>query len=40
MEADRSVFVVEGRLAVERLLTSAYTVRSLLVDDHQVTSRR
>ncbi len=37
METDRSVFVVEGRLAVERLLTSAYTVRSLLVDDHQVT---
>ncbi len=36
--ADRSVFVVEGRLAVDRLLTSKYTVRSLLVDDHQVTS--
>jgi tRNA G18 (ribose-2'-O)-methylase SpoU len=33
-----SVFVVEGRLAVQRLLTSTYTVRSLLVDDHQVTS--
>jgi len=36
--ADRSVFVVEGRLAVDRLLTSAYTVHSLLVDDHQVTA--
>jgi tRNA G18 (ribose-2'-O)-methylase SpoU len=34
--ADQSVFVVEGRLAVDRLLTSEYTVRSLLVDDHQV----
>jgi tRNA G18 (ribose-2'-O)-methylase SpoU len=34
----RSVFVVEGRLAVDRLLTSAYTVCSLLVDDHQVTA--
>jgi tRNA G18 (ribose-2'-O)-methylase SpoU len=32
------VFVVEGRLAVERLLTSDYTVCSLLVDDHQLTS--
>jgi len=38
MEADESVFVVEGRLAVARLLTSEYTVRSLLVDDHQVTA--
>jgi tRNA G18 (ribose-2'-O)-methylase SpoU len=36
--ADQSVFVVEGRLAVERLLTSRYVVRSLLVDDHQVTA--
>jgi len=36
--ADQSVFVVEGRLAVDRLLTSDYTVRSLLVDDHQVTA--
>jgi tRNA G18 (ribose-2'-O)-methylase SpoU len=36
--ADQSVFVVEGRLAVDRLLTSEYTVRSLLVDDHQVTA--
>ncbi len=39
-DADHSVFVVEGRLAVERLLTSAYTVRSLLVDDRQVTAAR
>jgi tRNA G18 (ribose-2'-O)-methylase SpoU len=36
LEADQSVFVVEGRLAVCRLLTSTYTVHSLLVDDHQV----
>jgi tRNA G18 (ribose-2'-O)-methylase SpoU len=36
LDADRSVFVVEGRLAVRRLLASDYTVRSLLVDDHQV----
>jgi tRNA G18 (ribose-2'-O)-methylase SpoU len=36
--ADQAVFVVEGRLAVERLLTSAYSVQSLLVDDHQVTA--
>jgi tRNA G18 (ribose-2'-O)-methylase SpoU len=40
LAADQSVFVVEGRLAVDRLLTSTYTVRSLLVDDHQVTSAR
>jgi tRNA G18 (ribose-2'-O)-methylase SpoU len=33
-----SAFVVEGRLAVERLLSSRYSVRSLLVDDHQVTA--
>jgi tRNA G18 (ribose-2'-O)-methylase SpoU len=37
LEAERSVFVVEGRLAVHRLLTSNYSVGSLLVDDHQVT---
>jgi tRNA G18 (ribose-2'-O)-methylase SpoU len=36
VDADQSVFVVEGRLAVERLLTSAFTVRSLLVDEHQL----
>ena len=38
MGAEQSVFVVEGRLAVDRLLTSGYTVHSLLVDDHQVTA--
>ncbi len=38
LDADQSVFVVEGKLAVDRLLTSKYTVRSLLVDDHQVTA--
>jgi tRNA G18 (ribose-2'-O)-methylase SpoU len=38
VDADQSVFVVEGRLAVGRLLTSAYAVRSLLVDDHQVAA--
>jgi len=38
LDADQSVFVVEGRLAVDRLLTSEYAVRSLLVDDHQVTA--
>jgi tRNA G18 (ribose-2'-O)-methylase SpoU len=37
-DTDQSVFVVEGRLAVDRLLTSGYTVCSLLVDDHQVTA--
>jgi tRNA G18 (ribose-2'-O)-methylase SpoU len=38
LDEDQSVFVVEGRLAVGRLLTSGYAVRSLLVDDHQVTA--
>ena len=38
LEVDRSVFVVEGRLAVERLLASNYTGRSLLVDDRQVVA--
>jgi len=38
LETGRSVFVVEGRLAVERLLTSDYTCRSLLVDDRQVVA--
>jgi tRNA G18 (ribose-2'-O)-methylase SpoU len=38
MEAAEAVFVVEGRLAVGRLLTSGYTVRSLLVDDHQMSA--
>ena len=35
---DGSIFVVEGRLAVERLLASAYTAASLLVDDRQLTA--
>ena len=38
VDTSRSVFAVEGRLAVERLLGSEYAVRSLLVDDHQVTA--
>ncbi len=38
LEADQSVFVVEGRLAVARLLTSGYTVRSLLVDDRHAAA--
>ena len=38
LEAEHSVFVVEGKLTVERLLTSSYRIRSLLVDDHQVTA--
>jgi tRNA G18 (ribose-2'-O)-methylase SpoU len=37
-EADHSVVTVEGRLTVERLLMSPYRIRSLLVDDHQVTA--
>jgi tRNA G18 (ribose-2'-O)-methylase SpoU len=37
-ESERAIFVVEGRLAVARLLTSPYRARSLLVDDHQVAS--
>jgi tRNA G18 (ribose-2'-O)-methylase SpoU len=36
LETEQSVIVVEGRLAVCRLLTSVYTVHSLLVDDHQM----
>jgi len=36
--ANQSAFVVEGRLAVARLLTSQYTVLSLLIDDHQVAT--
>ncbi len=36
-ETDESIFVVEGKIAVARLLESDYRVRSLLVDDHQVT---
>jgi tRNA G18 (ribose-2'-O)-methylase SpoU len=30
--------VAEGKLAVDRLLASSYSVQSLLVDDHQVTA--
>ena len=39
LDAQASVFVVEGRLwlRLDRLLTSGYPIRSLLVDDHQVT---
>jgi tRNA G18 (ribose-2'-O)-methylase SpoU len=33
---DRAIVVVEGRLAVERLLASDHEVLSLLVDDHQL----
>jgi tRNA G18 (ribose-2'-O)-methylase SpoU len=40
LNSSQSAFVVEGRLAVDRLLTSDYTVRSLLVDDHQVAAAR
>ena len=38
LEAEQSICVVEGKLSVERLLTSSYRIRSLLVDDHQVTA--
>jgi tRNA G18 (ribose-2'-O)-methylase SpoU len=38
VEADQGIFVVEGRVAVGQLLGSAYQVRSLFVDDHQVTA--
>jgi len=38
LDAAHSVFVVEGALAVGRLLTSGYTVRSLLVDDRRMTA--
>jgi len=37
-EANESIFVVEGKIAVARLLKSDFRVRSLLVDDHQVDS--
>lgn len=37
-ESDGSFFMVEGKLAVERLLRSSFPVRSLLVDDHQATA--
>jgi tRNA G18 (ribose-2'-O)-methylase SpoU len=38
LDAEQSVFVVEGNLAVDRLLTSPYAVCSLLVDDHHVVA--
>ncbi len=37
LEDGAGVFVVEGKLAVARLLASRYEVVSLLVDDHQLT---
>jgi tRNA G18 (ribose-2'-O)-methylase SpoU len=37
LEAELSIIVVEGRVAVRQLLDSVHPVRSLLVDDHQVT---
>ena len=39
-EADQAIFMVEGRLAVDRLLTSGYPIRSLLVDERQVVPAR
>jgi tRNA G18 (ribose-2'-O)-methylase SpoU len=38
LDARASVFVIEGRLAVDRLLASNYPIRSLLVDDHQAAA--
>ncbi len=38
LDAEQSIFVVEGSLAVHRLLTSPYSVRSLLVDDHHASA--
>ena len=38
VEAEHSIFVVEGRLTVERLLTSPYPIHSLLIDDRQITT--
>jgi tRNA G18 (ribose-2'-O)-methylase SpoU len=37
-DGEQPVFVVEGRLPVERLLQSDYVMHSLLVNDHQVTA--
>jgi len=37
-DMEQSVFVVEGGFAVDRLLTSSYSVRSLLIDVHQLTA--
>jgi tRNA G18 (ribose-2'-O)-methylase SpoU len=38
LESEESIFVVEGKLAVERLLRSGYAVQSLLVDDHRAAA--
>ncbi len=38
LDAGASIFVVEGRLAVEQLLASGYRIGSLLVDDRRVTA--
>jgi len=38
LEAERSIIVVEGRLAVDRLLESAYHVLSLLIDDRHLAA--
>lgn len=38
VDAEGQIFVVEGRIAVQRLLSSAYKVRSLLIDDHQAVA--
>ena len=38
LEETESIVVVEGKLAVERLLESTYRVRSLLVDDRRAAS--
>jgi tRNA G18 (ribose-2'-O)-methylase SpoU len=37
MAEDGGCFIVEGRVSVAQLLRSDYSVRSLLVDDHQFT---
>ena len=37
LESELAIVVVEGRVAVRQLLDTALAVRSLLVDDHQVT---
>jgi tRNA G18 (ribose-2'-O)-methylase SpoU len=40
LDSDQSVFVVEGRLAFDRLLKSEYAVHSLLIEDRKVTAAR
>jgi len=37
LEAELAIVVVEGRVAVHQVLTTGLRVRSLLVDDHQLT---